>query len=502
VTATKPGYFTGYRTFTATSGVNQVAIKLIKKTLAGSVDGASGGDIAFSNGSKVSLPANGFIKKSDGSSYNGKVNVYAHYIDPAASDINESVPGSFMANDKDNKRVVLKSFGMLAVELESASGEKLQIAKNNTAKLTIAIPASLQSSAPSSISLWYIDEHTGLWKEEGTATKSGTTYVGEVKHFSYWNADFSGPAIVLSMILKSQSGAPLVYANVSINTDNNGSDSIGMGHGWTDSLGQLTAMVPANKNLTLNVVGPCGMPIYSQGIGPFSQNTDLGTITVTNAGVYITTIHGKIIDCNNANVSNGYAIIYYDNILRYAATDNNGNFTTTFVNCQQASSDFQITCVDNLSQQQGQTITLSITSSDMDAGSISACGNSSSEFINYNIDGTDYNLSMSAGDSALVYSYPGPTPLSTTYVRGDGQGNFINFDFSHNNSKGIFPLNNCSSNPFVNMKLIKPFTLTVTNYPQNIGDFYEGNFLGKFTDSLITTPVHKITCSFRLRKNY
>lgn len=54
-----------------------------------------------------------------------------------------------MANDKDNRRVALKSFGMMAVELESPSGEKLQIAKDNTAKLTIAIPASLQSSAPS-----------------------------------------------------------------------------------------------------------------------------------------------------------------------------------------------------------------------------------------------------------------------------------------------------------------------------------------------------------------
>lgn len=62
VMAEKPGYFTGYRTFNATSGVNQVVIKLIKKTLTGAVGGASGGDIAFSNGSKISLPANGIIK--------------------------------------------------------------------------------------------------------------------------------------------------------------------------------------------------------------------------------------------------------------------------------------------------------------------------------------------------------------------------------------------------------------------------------------------------------
>ncbi len=93
------------------------------------------------------------------------------------------------------------SFGMMAVVLESTSGEKLQIAKDKSAKLTIPIPSSIQSSAPASISLWYVDEQTGLWKEEGTATKNGTSYVGDVKHFSFWNADFSNPAVNVSVTI-------------------------------------------------------------------------------------------------------------------------------------------------------------------------------------------------------------------------------------------------------------------------------------------------------------
>ena len=64
VTAEKPGYFKAYRTFNATSAVNQVVIKLLKKTLAGSVNAITGGDIALSNGAKISLPANGVVKES------------------------------------------------------------------------------------------------------------------------------------------------------------------------------------------------------------------------------------------------------------------------------------------------------------------------------------------------------------------------------------------------------------------------------------------------------
>jgi hypothetical protein len=46
VTAEKTGYFKALRSFSATSGTNQVVIKLIKKDLGGTVNGTSGGDVS------------------------------------------------------------------------------------------------------------------------------------------------------------------------------------------------------------------------------------------------------------------------------------------------------------------------------------------------------------------------------------------------------------------------------------------------------------------------
>ncbi len=186
VTAEKTGYFKSYRTFQATSGANHIAIKLIKKTLSGTFSSSTGGEITLANGSKVKLPVDAVVKAAGGS-FSGNINIYAAYIDPTAADINQTIPGSLMADNKDGKRVMLNSYGMMAVILESPSGEKLQIATGKTATLTTAIPASLAASAPASIALWYVDEQTGIWKEEGTATKNGNVYVGEVKHFSFWN---------------------------------------------------------------------------------------------------------------------------------------------------------------------------------------------------------------------------------------------------------------------------------------------------------------------------
>ncbi|RYY91987.1 MAG: hypothetical protein EOO11_21925, partial [Chitinophagaceae bacterium] len=69
VTASKATYFKAYRTFAATSSTNQVVIKLVKRTIAGTVDGAAGGTASLSNGSKVTLPAGGVVDAATGAAY-------------------------------------------------------------------------------------------------------------------------------------------------------------------------------------------------------------------------------------------------------------------------------------------------------------------------------------------------------------------------------------------------------------------------------------------------
>jgi hypothetical protein len=72
---------------------------------------------------------------------------------------------------------------------------KLQPGK--TAKLRFTIPSSLRSTAPATIPLWSVDETTGLWKQEGSATKGTDYYEGDVSHFSFWNCDASSQTFFL-----------------------------------------------------------------------------------------------------------------------------------------------------------------------------------------------------------------------------------------------------------------------------------------------------------------
>jgi hypothetical protein len=496
VIAEKNGYFKAYRTFIATSGVNQVMIKLVKKSFSGSINSSAGGDIVLSNGSKIFLPANG-ITKASGDRYNGTINVYTSYIDPTSQDITQTIPGSFIADDISNKRIILTSYGMLAVELETSAGEKLQIASGNKATLTIAIPLSIRSSAPASISLWYINEQTGIWKEEGTAIKNGNNYVGEVKHFSFWNCDLGNPAVTLSMTLQTHEGSPLVYTEVRL-TRSNGYQS----YGWTDSLGQVSGLVPLDESLLMEVLAyPCNDVIYFKNIGPFNQDSDLGSITVNNNSSLVT-ITGQLLNCNNSPVINGYAIIYYNNTVRYASADNTGKFSTNLVICNGSPATCQVLGVDNSLQQQGDVTDINIVVPETMVGNISACGSSSEQYINYTLDGANYSITSSVNDSLFgVTDLVQANPPNYTNIWGIHGSDYVDFGYLHNNTVGTFPLWNLNMEKYDSVTtLIQPFNITVTGYPQNIGEFYEGSFSGQFKHYSTGAVVHKIDCSFRVRR--
>jgi hypothetical protein len=498
VTAEKSGYFKAYRSFIATSGANHVSMKLIKKELAGTI-AAGGGEITLSNGAKVALPANAVVKAAGGS-YSGAVNVYAAYIDPAAGDISETVPGSFMADDGNNKRVTLASYGMMAVELESASGEKLQIATDKTATLTMPIPLSIQSSAPATISLWYVDEQTGIWKEEGTAAKSGTQYIGQVKHFSFWNCDVSMQAINLSMTIKNNEGAPLVHVPVRLTRTAPGPGS--QSYGFTDSLGQVSGLVPANEALLLEVLDPCHNAVYSQNIGPFAQHTNLGVITITNSGSALVTIKGTLLNCSGSPVTNGYAIIAIGNNSSYVNVNSSGEFSLSMTRCSATPATCDITGVDNGTQQQGTVSGITIVSPITNAGNIMACGTSSLQYINYTLNGTNYSITSIASDSLYMFtSQQGAVPYVTTAGAWNSATNAsINFAFTSPMAPGVYPMDRLSVNGFQNQFLIQPFNIAVTNFPTVPGGFYEGSFSGQFRDPQVTTPVHTISGTFRMRR--
>ena len=401
-----------------------------------------------------------------------------------------------MADDKDNKRVVLSSYGMLAVNLESSTGEKLQIAANNTTTLTIPIPSAIVSSAPAIISLWYVDEQTGIWKEQGFSEKQGNNYVGVVKHFTYWNNDTGLPGVNFSATFTTEDGVPLTNTYVNVRPASN--QYGGCAHGYTDSLGQVSGLIPSDVSLVLEVHGGCNDVVYSKNIGPFTSNINLGTIVVPNSISSLITVKGKVLDCNNAPVADGSATVYYNNIVYNLKVNAAGEFSTSFMTCSTSPQIFDVLGIDETTRQQGTPITIPIIGQATDAGNIVACGTSSVQYLNYTLDGIDY--SFSPDDSLVAYNTQGSGSSFDTYVSGWNQGNTLSFNFSGNAVPGVYLLNSISVLNYNSITLTQPFEVTIAAYPQNRGEFCDGSFSGSFTDASDISVNHTISCSFHIRK--
>jgi hypothetical protein len=185
VTVTKDGFFEGSKNFASSNNaISNMKIQLIPKTVLGTFAASSGGDINLPGGGSINFRP-GFVTASNGNAYTGNVSVSAYHLDPSNPNFSAYASGDLKAAGSNNPQGSLQSFGIVLVEINDASGNKLQLAPGN--KATITLPTALQGKAPSAVPLWYFDAAKGAWKQDGIAEKQGSNYISTVSHFSSWN---------------------------------------------------------------------------------------------------------------------------------------------------------------------------------------------------------------------------------------------------------------------------------------------------------------------------
>ncbi|MBO9566308.1 MAG: carboxypeptidase regulatory-like domain-containing protein [Niastella sp.] len=494
ITVEKAGYFKAVKTIVVTPNKdNTVSLQLIKKTVTGSFSGASGGNITLPTGGRVVFSSNAIVTDGSTTAYTGTVAVSAFFINPEATNFQEIMPGTLRGITTNNEETGLQSFGMMAVELNGTGGEKLQLAKGKTAGITFPIPASLRASAPATIPLWSLDEKTGLWKEEGFATRQGNDYIGEVGHFSYWNCDAPFKVIDFTATIKTQSSG-LADAKVVISAT--GTDSLLSGFSYTNGEGIVSGKIPANRTLTLKVYNKCGTLLHTKNIGPFSDNTDLGVTTVTSTTQQIT-ISGTVVSCSAAAVTNGYVTINVEGIY-YRSNLTNGAFGFSFIPCSNAPASATVIAYDIAGNQSGQTVTVPLTGTTVNTGQLVACGNTLTQYINYTINGVSHSI---AGLDSLI----GYRSLQSQQTLVSGfSGLTTSFDLSFTGEPTAGP----SRMNFLYIvdgntayRKSGEITVNVTEYVNTTGGFIAGNFTGNVQDTTTANnTVLPITCTFRVKK--
>jgi len=466
------------RVFPKPNAVNYAPLTLIIKENTGTVDAATGGTIQVANGVSIKLPANGIVT-SDGAPYAGLVSVSAEWLNPASSDIYSYMPGNLQGINSENEEVALGTYGMMAVELNGTGGTRLNLAPGFKAELKFFIPTQLQGSAPAEIPLWYFDEKTGLWREEGIAVKQGLFYVGEVSHFSFWNCDAPFPVVKVEGRILTSEGQPLsnIYIRVNI------LGTILTGGGFTDNNGYFIGKMPAGQSLEFEITDGCEDVIHTINVGPLNADTNLGDITIpTGSTDHYRTITGVIVNCDNEPVSNGVVRACQYGNCYYSTTDATGNVDFGFFSCNTGGLTIKAFDLDAVLE----SITLTFPhDEDVNLGTLAVCAGQIEEFIHLNINGNEvtYLLPYSYGqagalrhvaafaeDSSYTFNLSFPVGAPGSYT-GQGVG------FSSHQISPVYFVGSCQ-NPCSDV------TINVTEFG-NIGEFIRGTFSGNvdFRDS-------------------
>jgi Carboxypeptidase regulatory-like domain len=388
ITVEKNGYFIGSSMSGNTSGGTQyVRVTMLAKGPSKTVDASAGGSLDYSNGMKITIAPN-TLRRADGSLYSGQADVFARWIDPTDPELGAIMPGALMARDEAHKELVLATFGMVALDLKGSAGESLILQNEETVAVEIPIPPDLLGEAPTEIPLWYFDLEEERWLLKGACHKSGTgtAYICNVTGNGYWNCDIALEPICLSGTFYQSDSTPALYTKVIVEdlTDNF------IYWGYTNLEGFFCGSVPKGAPLKITILDLCNNVLYTANIGPFSVDTDLGDIYLTQTlQQFFIHVSGQLNDCAGAPVTLGQIAVQYPGKIRLYSLSTPGVFGFDLaLNCIEFP-ELQVTGYD-LTTFKSTPVKYHSDDSDVDFGVLTTCEDPA-DYIHLLVDGNAFN---------------------------------------------------------------------------------------------------------------
>lgn len=497
VTVSKVGYFKAIKSFSVNE--SQPAffrIKVLPKVSIGTFDAGQGGEVRSSDNLQIFFAPGSVMDPSNGQVYSGNVQVYAQWLNPASPELIDIMPGDWRAIDSEWRMKYLITYGMIAVELESASGQVLQIATGKQADIRIPLPSDFSSHAPANIPLWHFDEEKGLWIEEGSAIRQGDYYVGSVSHFSFWNLDYPTAMVHLDMTIQDQSGTPVSNAMVAITSLDGPANRT---FGYSNSAGYIGGFVPANRRWKLELSSSTQC-LNNTNVFNFqtegSGNQSLGVLQLSSP--QLMKIKGKILNCQGELVTQGRAILFKEGMFYEVTSDEFGDFSLNYLLCTPLAQSWQLTLFDELAQQQSLPVNFMLGAGEHDLGALRACGESAEQFIYFNVNGQSLNMRMPE-DSIAHLVYPSVSSISLYGWRRPDFTEYMAFNISDSGiavgSRQL--LNSINSNILSNYNIISGQFVDITEYGP-VNGFIAGHFTGTIMGQ--GSVPQNVSFQFRVRR--
>jgi hypothetical protein len=468
----------------------------------------SGTDLSFLgfqtlDGVHLSLSSSQDLVNSAGAVVSGTMQLSVLHFDLLTIEGNRALPGSIAAVDLLNREQALKIISAATVNLVDLTGAPVQFAGGKTATLSLPIPENMLASVPNEVPMWFLEDSTGLWREEGSAVKSSQQYSGNIKKLGTWAFGFPSDPIAISGKLVAANGALLSNAEIWITSEN-----IGCGQVFTDAVGRFAAIAPAGLPLSMFTKAACAnTPTFLLGVLGLNTDIYLGELDV-DASVYNAVhVSGSILGCDGLT-DEGY--FYFadptstNNYWHYAP---NGIIDLNYLSCGGSVNTFMY----NYATESVYNATFATVNDSVELGDvvIETCDPADPEFLNFNISGADYMVTtglssvqldtttrfvwQSGASDSLVIVFPGTTTGNYALA---GNGSFSGFVTIASATTLSFSCGTCSD-----------VVVNITEYGL-LGEYINGTFSGTMENVLlnqndveIPLPNQFITGSFSVTRD-
>lgn len=455
---------------------------------------ASGGSATLEkDGATVSLL--GEYIDAGGIEYTGNVSISMAVLDPNDPTQFMKIPGSNYCENASGNAGVVQSYGILAFEMKGSSGQDLQLQNDAPAQIEIPVANNLLNSAPSTAPLWFLDEETGYWIEDGTATLQNGKYVGEVSHFTFWTVGVWANWAHLSCDIDDNFGNDFQASAITLTANAQSITS----NGWN---GMFASYVPANATINIDIEDICGNSVLNQTVGTYNTGTFNTESLVVTPGADYTLITGNAIDCAAQPVSNGWIHVItagYSNWYSFAGA----NFNVWHPDCT-TPTEANLLVTDLNSGLQQSYPNEPILANAITLGTFAIC-NTPAEYIDYTIDGNNYLLptpyyctvadSFGTGTSIIVSWYGSPDIF---HLRGNTDQLGV-----HAVSTDLYTIIgyqlSASLDFYIDYVNNTTVTFNVTSFPANVGDFFDVTFSGTATD--IQSNIHTISGDLHVQRD-
>ena len=493
VKAEKSGYFLGSRSLIPNqTETNALRITMLKLDITASIVSNTNTTVSL-NGASIDFK--GEYVDAVGNAYSGKVDVAMKYLPAQDPNTGSQMPGMLYAENASGASGALETYGMIAVELFSISGQRLQIAAGSDATIHIPVDASQLANAPATIPLWYFDEVAGYWVEEGSATLENGEYVGTVDHFSFWNCDaFSVDAQICGSV-EDANGNAFPFAEVTITTANATTT------GTTGSDGSFCTYIPADQTITFEISDQCGNVLMTQTAGPFSANSSNTAVLVANQTANTVTVTGIANDCSFNPITNG-AVEIIIGTSAYAFPISNGVVNVSLTNCTLPAT-VDVIVTDYATLTQAQINAVPVVNNIADIGTVTAC-NAVNEYISVTVDGTtnmfvvslDCYQTDTSGQSYI--NIDGDTPTGDfMYIYGSAitPGSYTLVP-DHTTATGFTFFSNAF--PILDFTVAPTVTVNMVNYP-SVGGYLDLTMVGTYYDQ--SSAPHSINVDVHILRD-